>query len=86
MLRFSLFARGRSSQRTEREYNRMARSSSQIIVGRLCALDDAHARRAHAFRQVSRGVLLLEPVPRPVWDAEAVRHIISGMVVAGHRF
>jgi len=35
--------------------------------------------------QVSRGVLHLEPVPRPVWDAEPVRHIIGGLVVAGHR-
>jgi hypothetical protein len=33
----------------------------------------------------SRGVLHLEPVPRPVWDAEAVRHIMGGLVVAGHR-
>src|SRR5262249_43238158 len=23
--------------------------------------------------------------PRPVWDAEAIRHIIDGFVVAGHR-
>jgi len=36
--------------------------------------------------QVSRGVLHLEPVPGPVWDAEAVRHIIGGLVVAGHCF
>ena len=35
--------------------------------------------------QVSREVLHLEPVPRPVWDAEAVRHIGGGLVVAGHR-
>src|SRR6516225_10655922 len=34
---------------------------------------------------VSRGVLHLKSVPRPVWDAEAVRHIIGGLVVAGHR-
>jgi hypothetical protein len=36
--------------------------------------------------QVSRGVLHLESVPGPVWDAEAVRHVIGGLVVAGHRF
>jgi hypothetical protein len=36
--------------------------------------------------QVSRRVLHLESVPGPVWDAEAVRHIIGGLVVAGHRF
>ena len=36
--------------------------------------------------QVSRGVLHLESVPGPVWDAESVRHIIGGLVVAGHRF
>ena len=35
--------------------------------------------------KVSRGVLHLEPAPRPVWDGEAVRHIIGGLVVAGHR-
>ena len=34
---------------------------------------------------VSRAVLHLKSVPRPVWDAEAVRHIIGGLVVAGHR-
>jgi hypothetical protein len=28
---------------------------------------------------VSRGVLHLESVPGPVWDAEAVRHIIGGL-------
>jgi hypothetical protein len=36
--------------------------------------------------RVSRGVSHLEPVPGPVWDAEVVRHIIGGLVVAGHRF
>jgi hypothetical protein len=35
--------------------------------------------------QLSRGVLQLDPVPRPVWSAEAVRHIIGGLMVAGHR-
>lgn len=35
--------------------------------------------------RVSRGVSHVEPVPRPVWDAEAVRHIIGGLVVPGHR-
>jgi hypothetical protein len=34
---------------------------------------------------VSRRVLHLKSVPRPVWDAEAVRHILGGLVVAGHR-
>ena len=34
---------------------------------------------------VSRGVLQLKSFPRPVGDAEAVRHIIGGLVVAGHR-
>jgi hypothetical protein len=34
--------------------------------------------------QVSGGVLHLEPVPRPMWDAEAVRYIGGGLVVAGH--
>jgi len=29
--------------------------------------------------QVSRGVLHLESVRWPVWDAEAVRHIIGGL-------
>lgn len=34
--------------------------------------------------EVSGGVLHLEPVPRPVWNAEAVWHIIGGLVVTGH--
>jgi hypothetical protein len=37
-----------------------------------------------AVIQVSGGVLHLEPVPRPMWDAEAVRYIGGGLVVAGH--
>jgi hypothetical protein len=37
-----------------------------------------------AVIQVSGGVLHLEPVPRPMWDAEAVRYIVGGLVVAGH--
>jgi len=36
--------------------------------------------------QVSRRVLNLESVPRPVWDAKALRYIIGRLVVAGHRF
>ena len=28
--------------------------------------------------------LFLQPVPRPAWDAQAVRHIIGGLVVAVH--
>ena len=34
---------------------------------------------------VSPGVLRLEPVPRPMRDAEAVGHFISGPMVARHR-
>lgn len=29
--------------------------------------------------------LRLESVPRPFWDAEAVRHMISRLVISGHR-
>jgi hypothetical protein len=47
--------------------------------------DSFEARTSAGVVQVSRGVLPLESVPRPVWDAEAVRHIVSGLVVAGHR-
>jgi hypothetical protein len=36
--------------------------------------------------QVIPRVLNLESVPRPVWDAKALRYIIGGLVVAGHRF
>ena len=52
--------------------------NNRVPGGPLCSKWDA-------IRLVRRGVLPLKPVPRPVWVAEAVRYIIGGLVVAGHR-
>src|ERR1700756_2392131 len=56
-----------------------------------CVADESERGEGRAplaekeVRGKGRQPLPLKSVPRPVWDAEAVRHVIGGPVVARHR-
>src|SRR5579872_4769696 len=42
------------------------------------------ACRKRAMSKRGRQPSTLKPVPRPVWNAETVRHVIGGLVIARH--
>jgi hypothetical protein len=72
-----------ASAGVKRCYGIVADALSPVIaaLGRNGKIEFVHVIGSRSW---GGGVLLLESVPGPVWDAQALRHILGGLVVAGH--
>ncbi len=79
------------AKRQSRSLSPMARLWNGRVVRMILELDCTFSfctltRCINFFNVVKGGQpLYLKSVPRPLWDAEAVRHVIGGVVIARHR-